>query len=595
MKKFLLTWYGITDFRASLGFEGSEGPILAALKADSYTHVLILGYTRADNDSDTCLATQKDFQTELRALHEAGQLGDRQATNAFVTQFANTTAAHDHFIGWLTAQAGKASEPDINFCDEKLRRVNDSEGIYASATQALNTVEKTPGENLVTLYLSPGTPVMAFVWALAALEHPTLKKRLIASSVPGRPPELVTLPIEWMNRHGVKPPAGQETGDSFDVTFHLFGEQRMPALLGIRQFASDAHVFVNSRQYPAACMRQFLGRSKFEELPVSPWDDRTVHEQITRYAAKLPSSARLGINLTGGTKLMFAGALSAARALGAVPFYFDSRNNQVTFIDNPRRDRIKPIDSIETFLLLNGDGLKIAGSGAADMLTPDRRRLNEVLWKHRSVLAQRYKELARINDEHRKQRLANQPLSPFSERCGVLTFRFDARQAASITGDGVDLRIAHWPDFAAYLSGGWFEEYVYQRCEPYQREGIIHDLRINVRLQMNHVSGGGRSPQQTEYNELDVVFTDGHSLYIVECKAGNVTQEQVMKLQNLVRFYGGVEGRGIMACCFPPRANAVKRKIDDAHLTLCCDDTFDARLAALMKDIKKRAATGGAA
>ena len=25
MKKFLLTWYGITDFRASLGFENTDG------------------------------------------------------------------------------------------------------------------------------------------------------------------------------------------------------------------------------------------------------------------------------------------------------------------------------------------------------------------------------------------------------------------------------------------------------------------------------------------------------------------------------------------------------------------------------------------
>jgi hypothetical protein len=53
--------------------------------------------------------------------------------------------------------------------------------------------------------------------------------------------------------------------------------------------------------------------------------------------------------LTGGTKLMFAGALSAARELGAVPFYFDSKNRRVTFIDSVRREKIRQIDSIETF------------------------------------------------------------------------------------------------------------------------------------------------------------------------------------------------------------------------------------------------------
>ena len=43
MKKFLLTWYGITDFRASLGFENTDGPIAGALAGESYSDVIILG------------------------------------------------------------------------------------------------------------------------------------------------------------------------------------------------------------------------------------------------------------------------------------------------------------------------------------------------------------------------------------------------------------------------------------------------------------------------------------------------------------------------------------------------------------------------
>jgi hypothetical protein len=90
------------------------------------------------------------------------------------------------------------------------------------------------------------------------------------------------------------------------------------------------------------------------------------------------------------------------------------------------------------------------------------------------------------------------------------------------------------------------------------------------------------------YNELDVVFTDGYSLYIVECKAGDVTQEQVMKLQNLVRFYGGVEGRGILASCFPPSTDAVRKKVADARLSLCSGKWFPEQLDALMLSIAER-------
>ena len=48
MKKVLMTWYGITDLKASLGLEFNNGPILSALLAEEYTDILILGYTNKD-------------------------------------------------------------------------------------------------------------------------------------------------------------------------------------------------------------------------------------------------------------------------------------------------------------------------------------------------------------------------------------------------------------------------------------------------------------------------------------------------------------------------------------------------------------------
>ncbi len=87
--------------------------------------------------------------------------------------------------------------------------------------RALDRVERESGEKFVMLYLSPGTPVMAFVWALAALSYPELKKRLIASSVVGMAPEVVSLPAEWLKQHGAKQDAIRDISNGFDVTFHL--------------------------------------------------------------------------------------------------------------------------------------------------------------------------------------------------------------------------------------------------------------------------------------------------------------------------------------------------------------------------------------
>jgi Domain of unknown function (DUF1887) len=579
MRKFLLTWYGITDFRASLGFENTDGPIAAALATESYSDVVILCYTRADNDSTECIESQKSFATKLDSIRDAGQEKDWKTTGDFVSRFANTAVAHDHFMGWLKAKVQNANG-SMNFCikSEKLRELNDTEGIYACAMRALDWVAQESGEKHVTLYLSPGTPVMAFVWAFAALGHPALKKRLIASPVIGKPPETISLPADWLERHCATQKATRDATNGFDVTFHLFGEQRMPALLGIRQFESKHHIFVNSKEYPAKSMRAFIKGSGFDELPVDPWDAKAVREQIIRRAEKLPVNARIGVNLTGGTKLMFAGALAAARALGAAPFYFDSQNRRVTFVDTFRSASIKPIDSVKTFLLLHGDELKLSNNGVTAELSRDRRLLAETLWKHRSKIANCYPQLRGFNDTFRPFRVESKPY----------TFELDKNKVATVVGDGLDLRFVSWPGFAKYLYGGWFEEYAYLQFKPYVDAGVIKDLRINVELRLDRECRGKFPRWANTHNELDIAFTDGYSLYIVECKAGNVTQEQIMKLQNLVRFYGGVEGRGIVACCFPPNAESVQKKIKDAKLTLCCGQAFSEQVEAIMSGIIER-------
>jgi hypothetical protein len=580
MKKFLLTWYGITDFRASLGFENTGGPIAAALAAETYSDVVVLCYTRLDDPADE-VAAQASFDAELAAIHQAGQHKDWKVTGDFVIRFANTPAAHAHFARWLKGRADAAgAATKIWFKSEKLRELNDTEGIYACAMRALDFAANASGEKLVTLYLSPGTPVMAFVWALAALRHPDLKKRMIVSPVVGKPPEAITLPAEWLERHDASQTGTRGGADGFDVTFHLFGEQRMPSLLGIRQFESKKHVFVNSKEYPASCVEAFLDGRPFEELPVSPWDARSVHEKIIHHAKPLPPHTRIGINLTGGTKMMFTGALSAARALGAVPFYFDSRNQRVTFVDSHLQEAIRPIDSVEDFLLLNGDGLKVSEKGLAAKMSADRLRLTAMLWRNHTKIARCYRKLREYNDAFK----------PFVFENEHFRFELSKDASATVKGGGLDLRFQNWPDFAKYLSGGWFEEHVYAQFKPYEDRGVIKDLRINVKLQLDQDRAGeALRPDGFLYNELDVVFTDGYALYIVECKAGDVTQEQVMKLQNLVRFYGGVEGRGILASCFPPSTEAVRKKVTDARLSLCSGKWFPEQLETLMRGIAERA------
>ena len=59
-----------------------------------------------------------------------------------------------------------------------------------------------------------------------------------------------------------------------------------------------------------------------------------------------------------------------------------------------------------------------------------------------------------------------------------------------------------------YLTGGWFEEYVYHLVVRYVQP---QDIALGVVISR---------PEVKHCNELDVIFTKGNKLFVIECKTG---------------------------------------------------------------------------
>jgi len=589
MKKYLLTWYGITDLRASLNFEKSNGPVLGALLAEDYSEIVLMGYTKAGGTELSAL--KGGFYERLAEIQDTSTELQPDAGWKFIDEFSNTVEAHEHYVYWLKQQlSALGREVKVSFNAVCLQYLNDTEGIYDAAIKSLEEVSRQDGEKLVSLYLSPGTPVMAFVWAFAALGCPNLKKRLIASPNANKPPSTISLPKEWLEWHGrqVKNPNGDIK--DFDIVFHLYGEQRMPSLLGVLQFPSKMHVFVNSNQFPAEVMRQFIGDSVFGEIAVDPYDPENVRATILDVLAKAPSDVRAGFNLTGGTKLMYAGALAACKKINATPFYFNSRNNKVISLNDFKSVDTNTIPTVETFINLNGDNLYISKSGRWDERfgngSPERQELTLKLWRERSKISRIYRELSKFNND----------FLPFEIRKGDVFAKLTKDADAEIHLGNKEFKFKGWNDFAQYLIGGWFEEYTYMRLKPFVDEGLIKDLRIGLEVAIKDEGLGKgalsfgeqlRKLFGSTYQELDLIFTDGRRLYIVECKAGRVQSDHIMKLQNIVRYFGGIEGRGILASCFPPDNNVVNKKIEDSSNICLASGTnfFDEISAVIRKEL----------
>ena len=587
-KKVLLTWYGITDLRAAFGFEHS-GPVLAALCSDKYDSIVILGYS--DDNKQNALGSFDDLiLTNALALVSSN---DVEAERSLVERFSNTKQAHKYYCEWLKKKLlSKSVSTKVLFRPIHLKVLNDTEGIYEAAVAAMDEVAAEKDDIVASLFLSPGTPVMAFVWAFAALNFPRVKKRLISSSRPGLPPEVISLPSEWLEWNGrrLRTAMTSAHGNDFDIIFHLFGEQRMPSYWGVSQYAARYHVFVTSDEYKPEALSPFLNGAKPFVLRVDPFNPEDVRLKILGALEKMkaPASAAIGFNLTGGTKLMYAGAMSACRKINGTPFYFNQQANSVINLLTFEQTPIVAIKSIETFLRLNMPSYKLSCSGKwediPDIEVAGREELTEFIWQHKSDIADIYKPISVLTDVRNMsgrdaKRKAREGRAPFTypepgSGSGVHQISVAAEwdgSAEFVMGSN-SFQFDSFPYFQKYITGGWFEEYTYRQLKKLEQEGIIFDLRIGTTLSYDahipsHSTKDGRQIhshiEERPYQEFDLLFTDGSRLYIVECKAGAVTSDHVVKLNDAVRRYGGLGGRGLLACCFLPSDPTVNKRISE--------------------------------
>ena len=582
MKKILLTWYGITDLKAAFGVEYSNGPVLSALTSDEYSDVIILGYTNKEKNN---VLKNKDFNYELLEAQKAFKDNKQAEIWGFINTYSNTNIAHSHFINWLKVELEKTNiQTKVDFHYVELAHLNDTEGIYNIATDVLDMVASWQEDKEIFFYLSPGTPVMAFVWAFAALRYPHLNKKLLASPIMNKKPEIVSLPKEWLEWHSNSINEEGKHFEKYDVIFHLFGEQRMPSLLGIKQFQTKKHVFVNSKQYPANVMKHFLNGADFAELSVEPFNPLDTKNKILEYLKNIPKDAIIGFNLTGGTKLMYAGALAACKKINATPFYFDIIHDKLIFINDFETMEIKPITSVETFIKLHSDNLFISKKGywsdIKDINNKNRTKLTQLLWKFRAKIAKLYKDIIPY---------VNNKKSFFFQKSNI-SIRFSEDYNVEITIDDESFSFTNWKDFPIYITGGWFEEYTYMQFQPLVEKGIIYDLRIGLeigfkeRTNISNMSGleNLKNIFGETYQEFDITFTDGKKLFIVECKAGNIKSEHIMKLQNITNYFGGLKGQGILASCFPPNNKILKKKLQDSkNISLVSGKHFSKEIISL--------------
>jgi len=248
-----------------------------------------------------------------------------------------------------------------------------------------------------------------------------------------------------------------------------------------------------------------------------------------------------------------------------VPFYFETSQHRLVFLHDYSQRVPRGVDDCESFPLLNDFEVLTQGRWEDVPLREQKVEVTRLLWKNRHLVGGLYKRLSAYNqtDEEHFLPFKLKETAKISGRQETVSASLEVDGRAMLVAGRSQFSISKCPDFAKYLSGGWFEEFVYLQLRQFADSKLLRDLRIGVeaaRSDWGREGGKSRAVQ-----EFDGLMTDGRRLILVECKAGNVTVDQLFKLQQLARTYGGQEPHGLLIGAYPPHSKVVRDRIRAAR------------------------------
>ena len=253
-----------------------------------------------------------------------------------------------------------------------------------------------------------------------------------------------------------------------------------------------------------------------EEIVLKHYMDEFAYERICRTVYDhLESDVSYWVNLAGGTRYMALAVQQVFEKFNTRFFYVQVEENlivETTFNNNIYNDDdyFYPIHhrmSIAEYLRVH----EIQNDLNTDVHQPIRpeaqaahlftlfssQQLNKADYEVMGMLRRHYRNRRRINitkvessGDHRNPAIPH--LSKFLTYIGFVPQTKDVLDHSELE----------------YLTGGWFEEYVYYQVKKYVEP---HDLALSVVVSRKGVR---------HTNELDVVFTKGNKLFVIECKTG---------------------------------------------------------------------------
>lgn len=315
-------------------------------------------------------------------------------------------------------------------------------------------------------------------------------------------------------------------------------------------------------------------------------EDSYIYDRIChRLRSRLAEGTDYWVNLAGGTRYSALAVQHVFAAFGARFFYVQTRENLIvsSFFDNatdPQDDIIEPIryrmSLAEYFQLHNLEHDLFTTRHMPIRGKDDAQRIFDC-FRTRRLSSRAFHAIEQLRLQYRGTK---QPLEIHEVKVGS-AHRRDAVP-------GIEELLSQFgfipkkdgmlqPDEVDYLTGGWFEEYVFHLL---LRALSPQEIALSVRI---------NRPGSKHDNELDVVFIKANTLFVVECKTGIATDhlfnEIVYKSCALKEAFLGMKCYSYIFTLKNDYDHRLQRVSDMMGVTLCPKGTLTDE--KLMLDVYK--------
>ena len=304
-----------------------------------------------------------------------------------------------------------------------------------------------------------------------------------------------------------------------------------------------------------------------EEIVLKHDMDELTYEKICRAViVRLRKDTHYCVNLAGGTRYMALAVQQVFEKFDSEFLYVQVEENLIvksifddSIYDNddsffPIRHRM----TIAEYLRVHDIQHNISNDGHIPIRSEEETNRIFKLFSKQMLPSQDYETMELLRNHYRKRKRVqiktlettgsfNNPAVP-----GLSRFLFDIEFVPETKGV-----LTH--DELEYLTGGWFEEYVYHLVKKYVNP---QDLAIGVVISRAGIRHN---------NELDVVFTKGNKLFVIECKTGVQTErlfnEIVYKLCAISEALLGVSCNSYIFSLKKDDSDVLKRIAENMGIT----------------------------